>query len=182
MTAWGGRPLGRASWGIRGSARWCVGAALMCTMGGPVWAQLDAVVTYVGDGDTLYVHIAQEPGRQRAIRLYGIDAPEICQDGGPAAREALQARVLGQPVQLLPLGSDDYGRELAVVTWREQDLGRWLVEQGLAWSYAVGSQRSPYAIEQGLARNEKRGLFAQPAPEPPWRFRRRHGSCRPILP
>ena len=178
MTASGVRPPGRASGGVRWPARWCVGAALMCTMGGLVWAQLDAVVTYVGDGDTLYVQSAQEPGRQRAVRLHGIDAPEICQDGGPAARQALQARVLGQPVQLLPLGTDDYGRELAVVTWHGQDLGRWLVEQGLAWSYAVGSQRSPYAIEQGLARSEKRGLFAQPAPEPPWRFRRRHGSCK----
>jgi endonuclease YncB( thermonuclease family) len=157
-----------------------VGAALMCTMGGLVWAQLDAVVTYVGDGDTLYVQSAQEPGRQRAVRLVGIDAPEICQDGGAAAREALQARVLGQPVQLLQRGTDDYGRELAVVTWRGQDLGRWLVEQGLAWSSAVGTQPSPYAMEQSQARDQKRGLFAQSSPEPPWRFRRRHGSCRSL--
>ena len=130
----------------------------------------------VGDGDTLYVR--QESGRPRAVRLQGIDAPEICQDGGAAAREALQERVLGQPVRLLQVGTDDYGRELAVVYWRGQDLGRWLVEQGLAWSYAVGSQRAPYATEQGQAREQKRGLFAQPAPEPPWRFRRRHGSCK----
>ncbi len=172
------RPLGRTSWSVGWPARWCVGAALLCTIGAPVRAQVDAVVTFVGDGDTLYVQGAQDPGRQRAVRLYGIDAPEICQDGGPAAREALQARVLGQPVRVQQLGTDSYGRELAVVTWRGLDLGRWLVEQGLAWSYAVGSQPAPYAAEQGQARDEKRGLFAQPTPEPPWRFRRRHGSCR----
>jgi endonuclease YncB( thermonuclease family) len=141
---------------------------------------VDALVTHVGDGDTLDVQWAQEPGRQRAVRLVGIDAPEICQDGGAAAREALQARVLGQPVQLLQRGTDDYGRELAVVTWRGQDLGRWLVEQGLAWSSAVGTQPSPYAMEQSQARDQKRGLFAQSSPEPPWRFRRRHGSCRSL--
>lgn len=164
------RPFVRV--GLRNCAAWLCGVSL-CAVG---QAQTDAVVTYVGDGDTIYVQ--QEPGRQRAVRLQGIDAPEICQDGGPAAREALQERVLGQPVRLQQVGTDDYGRELAVVYWRGQDLGRWLVEQGLAWSYAVGSQRAPYATEQGQAREQKRGLFAQPAPEPPWRFRRRHGSCK----
>ncbi len=164
------RPLVRV--GLRACAAWLCGVSL-CAVG---QAQTDAVVTYVGDGDTLYVR--QESGRPLAVRLQGIDAPEICQDGGAAAREALQERVLGQPVRLLQVGTDDYGRELAVVYWRGQDLGRWLVEQGLAWSYAVGSQRAPYATEQGQAREQKRGLFAQPAPEPPWRFRRRHGSCK----
>ena len=81
-------------------------------------------------------------------------------------------------MRLLQVGTDNYGRELAVVYWRGQDLGRWLVEQGLAWSYAVGSQSAPYATEQSQAREQKRGLFAQPGPEPPWRFRRRHGSCK----
>ncbi len=172
--------LARALMSVIWRARSCLGVALLGTSIGPALAQVDALVTHVGDGDTLYVQWAQEPGRQRAVRLVGIDAPEICQDGGAAAREALQARVLGQPVQLLQRGTDDYGRELAVVTWRGQDLGRWLVEQGLAWSSAVGTQPSPYAMEQSQARDQKRGLFAQSSPEPPWRFRRRHGSCRSL--
>ena len=97
---------------------------------------------------------------------------------GPQARAALQDRVLGQTVDLQTAGQDDYGRDLARVYWHGQDLGRLLVQQGLAWSYRIGPQAAPYAAEQRQAREQGRGLFAQAGPEPPWRFRRRHGSCR----
>jgi endonuclease YncB( thermonuclease family) len=135
------------------------------------------IVTYVADGDTVYVRgVGQE--MQQAVRLLGIDAPEICQEGGLASRQALQALLLGQSVTLARQGRDSYGRELATVYWQGQDVGRWMVQQGLAWSYRFGHDAGPYATEEGAARAARRGLFAQPDPQPPHRFRRRHGSCK----
>ena len=135
------------------------------------------VVTHVLDGDTIYVQVAGQ-GPSVSVRLMGIDAPEICQSGGPAARDALRERVQGQAVSLLRRGFDDYGRELAIVYWQGQDVARLLVQQGLAWSYRVGRDPGPYADDQKLARAQRLGLFADPSAELPRKFRQRHGSCK----
>jgi endonuclease YncB( thermonuclease family) len=50
-------------------------------------------VTYVIDGDTLWVR--PDGGREgRKLRMTGMDAPEICQHGGKAARDLLVQRRL----------------------------------------------------------------------------------------
>jgi endonuclease YncB( thermonuclease family) len=155
----------------------CLAALLL----GPLLAgavQIETViVTYVADGDTVYV---RQTGQQspQAVRLLGIDAPEICQQGGPASRQALQSLLLGQSVTLMRQGRDSFGRELAIVYWQGQDVGRWMVQQGLAWSHRFGRDAGPYATDEGAARAARLGLFAQPDPLPPHRFRRRHGSCK----
>ncbi|MEI7783370.1 MAG: thermonuclease family protein [Betaproteobacteria bacterium] len=162
--------------GLRAAVWLCI--AVLCGAWSAAAAQIETVtVTYVADGDTVYV---RGPGHEmaQAVRLLGIDAPEICQEGGPAARQALQALLLGQSVTLARQGRDSYGRELAIVYWQGQDVGRWLVEQGLAWSYHFGRDAGPYAQEQRSARAAGLGLFARPEPEPPRRFRQRHGSCK----
>jgi endonuclease YncB( thermonuclease family) len=90
----------------------------------------------------------------------------------------LQSLLLGQSVTVARQGQDTYGRELAIVYWQGQDVGRWMVGQGLAWSYQFGRDAGPYAREQAAARSARLGLFAQADPQPPHRFRRRHGSCK----
>lgn len=112
-----------------------------------------------------------------AVRLLGIDAPEICQSGGPASRQALAEMVLHRQVTVVGVGQDSYGRELARLYLGGQDVGRTLVAQGQAWSYRHGRQDGPYAKEQREARQARRGLFAQARPEVPRAFRQRHGSC-----
>ncbi len=111
------------------------------------------------------------------IRIQGIDAPEICQAGGAAARAALKSRVLEQTVSISPKRLDDYGRVLANVDWQGQDIGRWMVSTGHAWSYSYRRNPGPYAAEQSQAAAARRGLFAGSAAENPRRFRQRHGSC-----
>lgn len=137
-----------------------------------------ATVVHVTDGDTVYVRGSHE---QQAVpvRLQGIDAPEICQAGGEASREALQALVGQQTVTLVGSGHDSYGRELARLYWQGQDVGRWMVAQGHAWSYRLGQDPGPYLQEQQQAQAARRGLFAQDRPEQPRQFRQRHGSCKP---
>lgn len=140
---------------------------------GPVWT---GVVTYVVDGDTLYVR-PLSGGAARSVRVRGMDAPEICQNGGPAARDALQARLLQQQVQVHGQGTDDYGRELGMVYLGTEDVGHWMVQRGLAWSYRFRQSPGPYAQSEHHARVLGRGIFAEPTAENPRDFRRRHGPC-----
>lgn len=139
----------------------------------PSWS---GTVTHVSDGDTLWVR-PERGGSPRAVRLDGIDAPELCQTHGEAARAALVGRVLGRAVQVRVRRHDDYGRALARVTLGGQDVGGWLVSQGHAWSYRYRRQAGPYARQEAQARTRRLGLFRQAHAESPRTFRQRHGPC-----
>jgi len=156
-------------------------AALVVSLMGCAHAQAPSwvgVVVHVTDGDTVYVRAG--PGPAVAVRLLGLDAPEICQTGGLASRDVLREWVLHQSVTVEGRGQDSYGRELAWLYVQGQDVGRAMVAQGHAWADRQGQQEGPYAQEQRQARLEKLGLFAQAQPETPRDFRRRHGSCHRV--
>lgn len=137
---------------------------------------LTGAVTRVVDGDTLWV---KSNNVLLKVRLIGMDAPEICQSGGIEAREALKHRTFGQTVVITYQRLDDYGRLLGRVDLGGEDIGRWMVSRGYAWSYAYRNYPGPYAWEQQLARDSRLGIFAQETPEIPRHFRKRHGSCFP---
>ena len=141
------------------------------------WAG-SAKVTYVTDGDTLWAR-SDEGGKPFKIRIEGIDAPEICQAGGQAARDALASRVLGRAVIVYTRRPDDYGRSVATLEMDGEDIAGWMVSQGHAWSYQFRRDGSLYRALQSQARSERRGLFANPTAVHPRVFRKRHGSCHP---
>ena len=143
----------------------------------PAWAW-SGKVTYITDGDTLWVQPGQG-GKPVKIRVNGIDAPEICQAGGQAARAALVRRVAGQTVTLSTRRHDDYGRTVATIHLDGEDIAGWMVSQGQAWSYRYGRDGGYYLALQLQAQSARRGLFADPAALPPRVFRKRHGSCHP---
>ena len=137
-----------------------------------------AVVVYVVDGDTLRVR--QAPGAPLLnVRIEGMDAPESCQPGGTDATFALRTRLQGRTVALVGQRRDTYGRVLARVWLDQQDVGRWMVSQGHAWSYRRGRHPGPYAGEQKHARASGQGVFARGLEPPlePARFRKTHGPC-----
>jgi micrococcal nuclease len=133
-------------------------------------------VTYVSDGDTLWVQ-PDAGGPPRKLRIDGIDAPEICQAGGEAARAVLIRRALHQQVEVQVIRHDVYGRGLARLQIHGDDLGAQLVQEGQAWSYRWRGDAGPYAAQEAVARQSRLGLFAFDAPEVPRDFRKRHGSC-----
>ena len=133
-------------------------------------------VAFVTDGDTLWVR-PQAGGAPRKLRIEGIDAPEICQAGGEAAREVLKRRVLHQQVEVTVRSQDDYGRGLAHIRINGNDLGAELVRSGQAWSYRWRRNLGPYAAEEAAARAARLGLFAESQAELPRAFRQRHGPC-----
>jgi micrococcal nuclease len=142
------------------------------------WA---GVVTYVVDGDTVWVSPLQG-GKPVSIRVDGIDAPEICQTGGDTARDALKRRVLGRQVVIEGKSRDDYGRLLARIMLDGEDVGERMVKDGQAWSYRYRyrGRGGPYATEQRMAESERRGIFADTnaAALYPAAFRKQHGTCR----
>ena len=134
-------------------------------------------VSWVMDGDTVLV---VRPGQQEPVklRLDGVDAPETCQPGGAAARDAMMALALRKSVQVQSLGHDSYGRDIGRLTVNGVDLGAEMVRSGMAWAYRFRTGRGPYAALQRQAQKEKRGVFAgREEPMSPSLFRKFHGSC-----
>lgn len=140
-----------------------------------VWT---GVVTHVSDGDTLWLKPV-DGSAPRKVRLLGLDAPELCQAGGAAARAALQGLVAGKPVQVKANFQDTYGRDLARLLVDDRDVGAALVSAGHAWSSRWQNSRGPYAAQEASARSARLGLFADPAAQLPRDFRKQHGPCQP---
>jgi endonuclease YncB( thermonuclease family) len=127
----------------------------------------------VVDGDTLVV-------AGERIRLDALDAPEAAQtcerDGfawacGRDVTQALRRRLAGQDVACIGQSRDRYGRLLARCRLDEQDIGAWLVREGLAVAYTRYSWR--YLPQQLEARWHGRGLWAGRF-DMPEEWRRRH--------
>lgn len=138
-------------------------------------------VTHVTDGDTLWVQ-PDGAGKALAVRIEGIDAPEICQQGGTAARDLLAQLVLHRRVTVRVAQYDQWGRALATLMLDGNDLGAQMVRAGQAWSYSWRRKPGPYAAEEALARQSRQGVFSTARPESPREFRKRHGSCHTAKP
>lgn len=126
-------------------------------------------VVAIADGDTLTV--LDDANAQHKIRISGIDAPEKSQPFGTAARRRLGELVAGQTVALEVRGRDKYGRTLARVAIKGQDIGEQLVGEGLAWHYKRFDNDAALAAAEAKARAARRGLWSDKEPVPPWEWR-----------
>jgi endonuclease YncB( thermonuclease family) len=133
-------------------------------------------VVGVSDGDT--VTVLDEQKRQHKIRLDGIDAPESSQDFGSRAKQSLSDLVFGKTVTVISSKKDKYGRVLGKVTLDGKDINQEQIDRGMAWFYRAYRAELPdnvaamYERTETRARQEKRGLWGDPSPTPPWEFRR----------
>lgn len=126
-------------------------------------------VVGVSDGDTVKVLL---DGLEQKVRLSEIDAPEKKQAFGQKSKQALLLLCMGQPAQLVVSGKDRYSRLLGRLTCSGKDVNAEQVRQGLAWVYdQYVTDRSLYDL-QTAAQRAKRGLWSEPAPEPPWLWRK----------
>jgi endonuclease YncB( thermonuclease family) len=82
---------------------------------------------------------------------------------------------LGRKAGIEPVERDQYGRLVARVIVRGESLGELLVRDGYAWVYDRYCNRPSCRRLRRLearAKEEERGLWAEPDPIPPWRWRR----------
>ena len=144
-----------------------IAAALVLLLALPV--PFDARVVAVHDGDTISVLRAR---RSIRLRLHAVDAPELGQPFGRAAKRGTSALVMNRVVQVVPVDTDTYGRLVARVFLGTTDVNLALVRRGLAWHYARYSTDPALAAAQLAARSEHTGLWADPGAFPPWAWRR----------
>ena len=132
------------------------------------------------DGDTIEI-------RGQRIRFFGIDAPEssqLCHAGdkpyrcGQRAALALAEKIGERTVRCLERDIDRYRRVVAVCYVGKEDLGGWLVKEGMALAFRRYSL--DYVAEEDEAQAAKRGIWRGEF-QPPWEWRaahRRHGNVR----
>jgi endonuclease YncB( thermonuclease family) len=143
-------------------------------------AQLDGTVTWVSDGDSLWVTPAG--GAAVELRLTGIDAPEICQPWGEQAKQALVELVKGKAVRVVTVGRDSHGRTLGTVFLDQLNVNKKMVQEGHAWSTRYKYDRGPYVADERMAKALGRGLNQAGGAVMPKDFRRNHGPCPPQPP
>lgn len=104
---------------------------------------------YVIDGDTIDLDGTR-------IRLFGIDAPEIGQDGGKLARAQLSTLLDGKSLEGQYKAIDHYGRTVAVLFADGINVNAEMVKTG----YALGDHYSGTLVrEEKRARRQKLGLW-----------------------
>lgn len=131
------------------------------------------VVDQVIDGDSLKVR--HESGRVYNVQLYGVRAPQLSQPSGLEAKEAARKIVEGKSVNVQVINVNPGGSTVAVVAINDQySLQAFLVGSGMAWVYdghcdlKMCTQWN--AMEQ-QARTAGRGLWKDPNPVAPWKWR-----------
>lgn len=126
-------------------------------------------VIAISDGDTLTVLRDGKPAR---IRLANIDAPEKKQGFGERAKQSLSDLCYRKEARLKVVSTDRYGRTVALVTCGGVDVNRAQVERGMAWVYPQYNNDPNLPAVQAAAARKRLGLWSEPNPIPPWKFRR----------
>ncbi len=135
-----------------------------------------ALVISVHDGDT--IRVRRNNSAVERIRLANIDAPELKQPEGLAARSLTEQLTLGRTVQVRAKGHDRYGRTIASVTAPHGvDVSCELVRRGLAWWYeAFDPDDALLANLQKRARQKRLGIWSARNQTAPWDYRRASNS------
>jgi endonuclease YncB( thermonuclease family) len=148
---------------------------------GAAAATLPGRVVGVSDGDTVTV---LDAGNHRLrIRLSGIDAPEKRQAFGAYARQSLSRQLFGQQVVVEWSRTDRYGRIVGRIEVGGVDASLEQLREGSAWVYRQYLRELPiddrklYLEAERLAKGERRGLWRDGKPEPPWQWRRERRSA-----
>lgn len=128
------------------------------------------VVVGISDGDTVTVRCDAQSQTLR-VRLAQVDAPEKSQPWGERSRQALAGLCFRRLAEVRPQDEDRYGRTIAYVRCAGQDAGEQQVRAGLAWAYTRYRPTTDLVQLEQQARAERRGLWADPVPVPPWEWR-----------
>jgi endonuclease YncB( thermonuclease family) len=133
--------------------------------------EFSAKVTGVQEGDILRI---DHNGKAEKIRLWGIDAPEMSQRFASNAKKFTSGLTLGQTVTLRVLEVDRFKRQVAFITLPDgRNLNHELVRAGMAWWFVRYAPKDA-TLEQleAEARKNRRGLWAEENPTPPWEHRK----------
>ena len=164
---------------VRRKAVFYILVAMLVTTPSRIWAWSGEVVG-ITDGDTITV-LNSKTLKDVKIRLYGIDTPEREQAFSKRAKQFTSKLVYGKVVEVKVMATDRYGRTVAMIYADKTLLNEELVKAGLAWVYWKYCHHpicESWKNFQLGARFDKRGLWADADPIPPWEFRRKRRKKR----
>lgn len=125
---------------------------------------------WVPDGDDLIIQT--DEGLTR-VRLWGIDAPEWGQPYSLEAAQYLAKLAQGKIVSIETKTKGRYGRTIGWVTVDGKSVSQEMLRAGLAWWFQrYAPNRTDLEDIAREARKQRRGLWKQEHPEPPWKYRR----------
>jgi len=131
---------------------------------------LKGYVVSIADGDTFT--LLTNESRQLKIRLYGIDCPEKKQAFGKAAKQELSGLVYNKHVSIKQMDIDRYKRLVAIVYDEANNcVNETMLTKGFAWHYRKYDNSVYWQQLEDNARKQKRGLWADDNPIPPWQWR-----------
>ena len=128
-----------------------------------------ARILTVHEGDRVTIHYQ---GRNEMVALRDVDCPELKQPYGKQARHAAAAYLANRDVVLRTLKKDRHGRMIADILLQDgRNIAHELVKEGLAW-VQPGEVGDPALKDlEELARASKNGLWSEPNPVPPWKWK-----------
>jgi micrococcal nuclease len=113
-------------------------------------------VTEVVDGDTFFIQ-----ANHQAIRVYGVDAPELGNCFSQEAKITLSRLILHKHVLLKEPLTDNYGRIMALVYVNGLSVNEYLVKNGFAlYRREGGSETAAMAAANDFARTNKIGIYS----------------------
>lgn len=134
-----------------------------------VSGQLNGKVTAVQDGDT-FTLLTKDSSRIK-VRLHGIDSPERGQAFYKVSKQYLSGQVSGRTVRVMFSGRDRYGRILGIAFLDTININERLLAAGMAWHFKRYDNHPGWAKLENEARANKRGLWQDKYPVPPWEWR-----------
>ena len=133
-------------------------------------------VVSIHDGDTITVLAESRPLK---VRLAEIDAPELRQPYGDRARESLADLCLDKPALVKVIDRNRQGGINGRVHCDGIDANAEQVHRGMAWVYKRHAEStSPLYYLEDRAQRSREGLWAEPSPAPPWRWRANRANRR----
>lgn len=123
----------------------------------------------VHEGDRLTIY---HQGRKDMVYLRNVDCPELKQSYGKQAKRATAAYIANREVVVRDLKRDRQGRMTADVLLPDgRQIAYELVKEGLARVQPDGSDDQALKDMEELARAAGKGLWAEPNPVPPWKWK-----------
>ena len=136
-------------------------------------ASLYGKVIEVNSGDVITIFNLNRPVR---VKLLAVDAPELSQEFGDAARKHLSDLIFEKSVLVEYSGIAADRSLVGRVLLNGTDIGAQMIRDGVAWfdpnnqTRLSPGDREIYQESEQVARNERRGLWQQESPIAPWEF------------
>ena len=133
------------------------------------WADFVARVLMVHEGDRLTIY---HQGRKEMVYLRKVNCPELKQSYGKQAKHATAAYIANREVIVRDLKRDRQGRMTADIFLPDgRHIAHELIKEGLAWVQPGESGDQSLKEMEELARAAGTGLWAEPNPVPPWKWK-----------